>query len=339
MLYKVIIQGKIEFGTQKAYDMAVKMYNQRAENYFKNDVLFQPDEIFIAEELSLSIPRLVKQFYDKSFKNTSALLEYIVQFGVSGEMDIWQLDEGKILHYKHLEPSSDKVAVQQYIKGKNLTNEDGKEEEAIKALNKAIDKYDRHAQAYERRGKVNFKLQKYHDALRDYNKCLKLDPNNPYAYYGKAMVLLQDGNKEETLENLQLAIKKSVALQSIHWNARRNKGKIHLELKQYPEADFELKLFCKRKFTEDNPNFLWKREGHFLYGKVLMGLEQFNDAVNHFESALDLENGNDKIPQAEMLRYRGMAKQKAGQNGYIKDIKDAAELGDKAAAKLLKEIA
>jgi len=339
MLFKIIIQGKIEFGTQKAYDMAVKMYNSRAESYYKNDVLFLPEEIFFPDSLSMSIPRLVKQVYDKSFKNTSALLEYIVQFGLSGEMDIWQLEEGKILHFKHLEPSSDKAAVQQYLRGKNLIKEEGKEEEAITALNKAIEKYDRHAQAYERRGKVNFILKKYHDALRDYNKCLKLDPNNPYAHFGKSMVLLNDKKLEETVESLQSAIKKSVALQPIHWNARRNKGKIHLELGQYPEADFELKLFCKRVFPEDNPNFLWKRQGHFMYGKVLIELERYGEAVEQFEKALDLDAGNDSIPKAELLRHRGMAKQKAGQNGYIKDIKDAAELGDSQAAELLKAIA
>ena len=241
MLYKTIIQGKINFGTQKAYDMAVKMYISRAEKYHKNDVLFLPEEIFFQDELSLFIPRMVKQVYDKSFKNTSALLEYIVQFGLSGELDIWQVDSGKVLHFKHLEPSSDKAAVQQYMKGKRLTSEEGKEEEAMAALNKAIEKYDKHAQAYERRGKVNFILKKYHDALRDYNKCLGLDPNNPYGHYGKAMVMLYEEKLQESIDSFQSAIKKSVALQPIHWNARRNKGKLHLELNQNKEAEFELK--------------------------------------------------------------------------------------------------
>lgn len=336
MLFKTIIQGKIEFGTKKAYDMAVKMYIQRAENYFKNDILFLPAEIFFEEDLSLSIPRLVQQVYGKSFKNTATLLEYIVQFGLSGEMDIWQLEEGKILLYKHLEPSSDKAAVRSYIKGKNLVDEKGKEEEAIKALDKAIEKYDRHAQAYERRGKVNFKLKKNHDALRDYNKCLTLDPDNPYAHYGKALVLLSEGKKEESVLSMQPAIAKSVAHQAIHWKARRNKGKLHLELGEHEKAEFELKLFAKRVFQEDNPNFLYKREGHFMYAKTLVELEKYTEAIEQFNIALELENGHDKIPKAEMIRRRGLAKQMAGHNGYKKDFKDAAELGDKKAAALIK---
>ena len=57
------------------------------------------------------------------------------------------------------------------------------------------------------------------------------------------------------------------------------------------------------------------------------------------ESSLDLEKGNDAVTNAEKLRYRGLAKQKAGQNGFKKDIKEAANLGDAEAAELLKTIA
>lgn len=339
MLLKTIIQGKIEFGTQKAYDMAVKMYELRAEKYFKNDVMFTVDEIFFPDELSMSIPRLVKQVYDKSFKNTSALLEYVVQFGLAGEMDVWQIENGTIKHFKHLEPSSDKAAVQSYLRGKNLVEQDGKEEEAIKALNKAIEKYDRHAQAYERRGKVNFILKKYHDALRDYKKCLAIDPNNPYAFFGKALVLLQEDKKEESLDSFQSAIKKSVALQSIHWKARRVKGKVHLELKQYEKAEFDLKLFANRKFKEDNPNYKRNKEGHFLYGQTLLALDKNLEAIEQFDLALEIEEEKPTVPTSEIMRFRGLAKQKAGKNGYVKDLKDAAEMGDAPAAKLLKELA
>lgn len=339
MLQKTIIQGRIEYGTEKAFNMARKMYVQRAENYYKNDVLFDIDEIFFEDGYFLNVPRFVKQVYAKTLKNTSTLFEYVTQFGVAGEMNIWALEEGKILMYKHLEPDSDKVAVQQYIKGKSLINEKGKEKEAIKALDKAIEKYNRHAQAYERRAKVNFILKKDHDAIRDYNKSIGLDPNNPYAYFGKAEVYIRKNELEEAIACLDLAIKKSVALQAIHWVSRRIKGKLHLKLEQYEKADFELKLFTKRKFGPDNPNLMWRRDAFFDYGLTLLGLEDYAGAVAAFESSLDLEKGNDKIPDAEKLRYRGIAKQKAGQNGFKKDIKEAASLGDKEAVRLLKNIA
>jgi len=339
MLHKTIIQGRIEFGTEKSFEQALKMYGSRMESYYKNDVIFETEEIFFRETLSLEIPRFVKQVYDKSFRNTSALLEYIVQFGLSGELNVWLLDEGKILFFKHFEPQSDKVAVLNYMKGKALVDKKGKEEEAIKALNKAIEKYDRHAQAYERRARVNFILKKNHDALRDYDKSIGLDPNNPYAYFGKGEVHISNKEYPEAVEAFGMAIKKSVALQAIHWKSRRMKGKTHMKLKEFKKAEFELKLFAKRKFDSDNPNFLWKREVFFQYGKTLLELEDFTGAAEAFESSLDLEKGNDRIKNGEKLRYRGIAKKAAGQNGYKKDIKDAADMGDKEAAKMLKAIA
>lgn len=339
MLHKTIIQGTIEFGNEKSFEKAIKMFVSRSEAYYRSDVLFTEDEIFFKDSLSLAIPRFVKQVYDKSYKNTATLLEYIVQFGISGELNLWLLDEGKVLDFRNLEPSSDKVAVQHYIKGKNLVEQEGQEDEAMKALDKAIEKYDRHAQAYERRARVNFILKKDHDALRDYKKSLGIDPNNPYAYFGRATVLLSKEKYQEAIDDLQLAIKKSVALQEIHWKARKLKGKTHLRLKQYSEAEFEFKLFTKRKFNPDSSLNMHRREAFYSFGLVLLAQEKYLEAIEAFETSLDLETGYDKIPNAEKLRMRGLAKQHAGQNGYIKDIKEAAELGDKEAADMLKAIA
>jgi tetratricopeptide (TPR) repeat protein len=315
------------------------MYKTRTENYYKNDVLFEIEEIFFEEDFHLSIPRYVKQVYDKAYKNTAALLEYIVQFGVSGELNMWLLEEGKILHSSKMEPDSDKVAVQSFIRGKNLSDEKGKEEEAIIALNKAIEKYDRHAQAYERRAKVNFMLKREHDAVRDYNKSLGLDPDNPYAYFGLAEVQIRKKEYSEATESLGLAIKKSVALQDIHWQSRKLKGKIHNMLSEYEKAKFELKLFTNRKFPEGHIHNKQKDDAFFDYGITLMELEEYNDAVEAFESALDLDATEGKKVNPKRLRYRGLAKHKAGKNGFKKDIKEAADLGDKEAVLLLKELA
>ena len=339
MLYKTIIQGNIEFGTEKSYEKALKMFVTRTETYYKSDILFEPEEIFFKDSLSVNVPRYVKQVYEKSYKNTAALLEYIVQFGVSGELNTWLLDEGKILDFRNLEPQSDKVAVQQFMKGRSLVEQEGQEDAAIEALNKAIEKYNRHAQAYERRAWVNFLLKKHHDAYRDYKKSLGFDPNNPYAYFGRANVYISQEKFDEALEDLQMAIKKSVALQEIHWKARKLKGKIHLKREEYPQAEFELKLFTKRKFPEGSNMLMYKREGFFEYGMVLLELEKYAEAIEAFEASLDIAEGIDKIPDSKKLRYRGLAKQRAGQNGYIKDIKEAADMGDKEAADMLKAIA
>lgn len=339
MLYKTIIQGKLEFGTEKTYDKVLKMFLYRAENYHKSDILFEPEDIFIKEELALKIPRYVHQVYEKTYRNTAKLLAYCSQFAVSGSLNTWLIDSGKILHHENLEPESDKIAVQQYLKGKSLVREEGKQEEAIKALSAAIEKYNRHAQAYERRAKVNYIMQKYHDAKRDYTKSISYDDAYPYAYYGRAKVLVHEEDYNAAIEDFDKCLKCSVALQEIYWKCRRIKSYCHIQLKEWELAAFDLKLFCNRKFPEGSPLESWKEWAYFHYGTILLELENYTEALEAFENAIVFNNPKNSISDAEKLRYRGIAKQKAGKNGYISDFKEAADLGDNQSAEILRSIA
>lgn len=339
MFYKAIIQGRLEFGREKSYDKVVKMYEYRTETYYRNALIFKQEEVFLPEELALEVPRFVAQVTEKSFKNTADLLHYCAQFAVAGSIRAWLIDEGSILRYEMIEPDSDKAVVQSFIKGRKLVKQKGKEDEAIKALTKAIEKYDRHAQAYERRAKVNFFLKKYHDAKRDYGKCIGIDPSIPTAYYGRAKVHILEENYQAAVDDLENATKKAIALQTVYWKAKRLKAECHIKLKQYDKAAFDLKFFCKRKFTKDDPNFGWKKWGLYHYGKVLLELEEYELALEAFNDALKVENHKVDIDNSEIYRYRGIAKKKAGKKGFIKDIKEAAKMGDKQAKTLLKEFA
>ena len=69
-----------------------------------------------------------------------------------------------------------------------------------------------------------------------------------------------------------------------------------------------------------------------------MELEEFNEALKAFDKAINLPEVADGINEAEILTYRGLAKQKSGKNGYVKDIKDAASKGGKKAKNLLKSL-
>lgn len=335
-LFRVIIQGRLDFGNQKSYDKAKKMYSYRLDNYFKSDALFkEADEIFDDENLTLDIPRFVGQAFEKTFKNTASLLDYCAQFALMGVIKAWQTDSGKVLNYADIEPKSDKSTVQLYQKGKKLSKEAGKEKEAFKELTKAIDKYDQHAQAYERRGNVNLLLKKYADAIRDFNKTIKIDPSNPFAYYGLAKVYIQKEEFQDAIDNLEIVCKKSLALQAIYWKARRLKADCHIKLVQYEKAEFDLKLFTRRPFKKDNPNYGWKRHGHFNYGRTLFELGKFAEAIAEFQSALEFEDGIDNIRLEDIYFYLGSSKKKAGKNGYVSDLKKASEMGNKNAGLVL----
>lgn len=338
-LYKTIIQGKLLFSNSNSFAKALKMYELRVETYYKNDIIFEADDIFDEEKLTMEIPRLVRQLYDKTFKNTVTLIEYCSQFAISGVVDAWLIQDGKISIYKHLEPISDKIAVKEYIKGRELINEKGKEQEAIDALNKAIDKYNNHAMAYERRAKVNFMLKKLHDAKRDYGKSITIDDSNARPFLGRAEVLIHEENWQEAITDLDKAIKLSVALQPIYWHARRLKSICHMNEKEFDKAEFDLKLFTKRSFSEDNPNIHWVPWANYHYAEVLMELEKFDDALVEYEKASADDIGEIKgISKALIIRKRAIAKKELGKNGVLADLKQASELGDKIATKLLKEL-
>jgi tetratricopeptide (TPR) repeat protein len=338
MYLKTIIQGRLEFGTQKSYDKVTKMFLQRIETYYKTDVIFKFEDIFREDDLSMEIPRFVGQVSDKAFRTTTGLLGYCAQFAVAGSIRAWLINEGGIVHFETLEPESDKGAVQSFVKGRKLVKVKGKESEAIEALSQAIEKYDRHAQAYERRAKVNFLMKNYHDALRDYNKCIGIDPTIPTAYYGKAKIHILKSEWKEAIENLDEAIKKSIALQTLYWKSRRLKAECHIQLKEWQKAAFDLKLFTGRAFEVENPNKFWQRWAQFHYGLVLMELEEYPEALKAFDKSLNLPENADGVSEAEILTNRGIAKQKAGKHGYAKDIKDAAAKGGKKAKILLKNL-
>jgi tetratricopeptide (TPR) repeat protein len=337
-LYKTIIQGRLEFGTEKTYNTALTQFQNRAENHHKQELVLKEEEIFNAEQLAIIVPRFVGQSSEKWFKNTVGLLGYCAQFAVAGSLKAWMTNQGKVLHYFPIEPDSEKIVVQTYKKGKSLVKEKGRQEEAIEALNKSIEKYNQHAQAYERRGKVNFILKKYHDAERDYNKSLAIDDMNPHAYYGRAKVFAVTDRPEEAKADFEKALKTSVALQPLYWKSRRLKGFLHFKLGELEKAAFDLKLFSNRKFAPEDSNHIWLKDVSFAYAKVLIQQKEFKLALAAIDKAMTFDDGYKKIPEGEILRFRGIANTGIKKSEAKKDFKAAIEAGDKISEDLLKEL-
>lgn len=335
VFYKSIIQGRLDFGTDKSYEKVTKMFQYRVETYYKNSLIFKYEDIFKDEFLTLEIPRFVGNVTEKSFKNTTDLLNYCAQFAVSGSVRSWLLENGEVLQFYLIEPQSDKGAVQSFLKGKNMIKIAGKTNEAFEELSKAIEKHDRHAMAYERRAKTCVLLKNYSDAIRDFTKSINIDPTMPSAYLGRGRVKMIQQDYQSAIQDFDHAIKKSVALESIHWKARRLKAHCHLKLKEYQPALFELRLFVNRKFAKDDINNEWKRWGWFKYGIALMETENYSEAIDAFNKAESLPEYRDGIKTSEIIFRRGLAKQKAGKSGYLKDLKEAADLGMPEAQALL----
>ncbi|GAB4249223.1 MAG: hypothetical protein Kow0027_12010 [Saprospiraceae bacterium] len=339
--YKVILSGCLEFGTQRSFDQVFKFYEHRTENYYRNDILFKAEEVFDPETFTLNIPRYINnECPEKRWKNTLNLLEYVSQYAVAGDVKAWVIGGGKPVIDRVIEPSGDKSATQAFLEGRELIHKSGMEEEAMKALNKAIDKFERHALAYERRGHINFTLRNFDDALYDFSKSIDINPNHPDAYWGRANTYLVKKEYKSALADLEKAIKTSIPHQPIFWSARRLKGEIHLMLEEYKEAIFELKLVTKRQFKSDDPNAKWQVRAMFNYGKALFEVGEFNEAVKVFDKLLAMEQEGKMIPPKEQqYYYRALAKKNAGEGGYLSDLKEAATLGSEEASAMLESLA
>ena len=337
---KIIFKGSLEFGNEKSYQKVHKMYERRIESYYKKDVLFSEEDLFVEEEACVYLPRVVILSSKKKWKGTVNLLEYLAQFAVAGQMVGWAIENGKILEHVIIEPHSDKMAVKAFRKGRQLVQEEGKEKEAMDALNTAILKYERHAQAYERRGFINYQLKNYNDALYDFTKSINIYQHNPDPYFGRANIYILKGELDKAVQDLDHCIKKSIPLQSIYWKARRIKGECLAKKGDFKGASMEFKLFSVRKFAAGDSNNKWKKYIFTKYGQTLLELGNYKEAVVAFNEAVKLEQAfAEKVLESDPLVYRGIALQKSGKKNYMKDWKQAAKLGSEKAVELIAEFA
>lgn len=260
---KLVFRGRLDFGNQRTYDLVVKHWQTRLENYFRTEVLFKAEQIFVPEELAINVPQQTLMSTEKHWRNTTSLLKEVAQYALAGNVGAWWVQNGQVLAECQIEPNSDKVAVSEYLRGRELVQQGGMEEASI-ALSNAIEKYERHAAAFERRGYVNYKLKNFNDAHYDFSKSISINPVAPEPFYGRGKIHMIKNEWEAAAADFDHAIKKSLAVQPMHWLARLRKGDSLYHAKRYAEAIPELKFFLQRKFQETDPNVRFKSKAEFL---------------------------------------------------------------------------
>ncbi len=334
---KLIFKGRLEFGNQRTYDVASRHWLTRLETCYKADILFKPEQVFIPEEFALVVPQQTLMNSEKHWRSTTALLDEVAQFAVAGHIRAWGVDNGRLLFDLTIEPASDKVAVAEYLRGRELVQQKGMEEEATVALSRAIEKFERHALAYERRGYVNYKLRNFNDALHDFTKSIAINPYNPEPYYGSGKVKTLKNDWEGALADFDQAVKRSLALEPLHWLARLRKGECLFRTKRFAEAAQEMRLFLQRNFNEDDPNYVRRRRATWFLGKALLELNDARAALDAFDKTLEIKAGREFLPDADGLLYRGIAKHQVGKPEFARDLEAAAQMGSEEAERLLAE--
>lgn len=335
--YRIIIAGQLEFGSERVFRQVLDQYIHRMENYYKNDILLKAENIFKEEEMILDIPRTVVTGTERHWLNTLNLLERVVSFSMAGSINLWRLNAGTIMDHQVLEPHSDRTTVQLFNKGRQLVNQAEKEQEALAMMTRVVGRFARHAQAYERRGFVNYRLGNIDDALYDYDKSLKINPSMPESHYGRGLAYASKEDWAKAAEDFDLVTKNSIPHQAIYWMAQVALGDSYLKMGRPADALRVYNMFSKRKQKIASLD-RYDRRVNSTFGKLLAKSGRHNDAVIAFQRALGAE-ADVKAPKEFEIRYHlGLTFQALGKvNPAIeqleiaaKDIPEAAEALEKA---------
>lgn len=317
--YRIIIAGQLEFGSERVFNQVLEQYTHRMEHYYKNDILLKPDEFFKPEDLSLDVPRTVVLGSERHWLNTLNLLERVVSFSIAGSLNLWRLNAGVIMDHHVLEPHSDRTTVQLFNRGRQLVDQDDKEQEALDMMTKVVGRFARHAQAYERRGFVNLRLENTDDAIYDYNKSLSIYASMPESHYGRGIAYSRKGMLEEAAVDFEAVTQNSIPHQAIYWMAQVALGDAWLELGRPADALRIYNMFSKRKQRIASLD-RYDRRVNTTFGKLLVKAGRFGDAIEAFNRALE-GIADEKAPSEAAVRYEmGLAYQAAG-----KPVKAAAE--------------
>ncbi|MBC6992677.1 tetratricopeptide repeat protein [Neolewinella lacunae] len=310
--YRIIIAGQLEFGSERVFRQVFDQYVHRMENYYKGDILLKPEDFFKEQDLILDVPRTVVNGSERHWLNTLNLLERVVSFSIAGSLNLWRLDAGTILDHHLLEPQSDRTTVQLFNQGRQLVNQEDKEEEALAMMTTVVDRFARHAQAYERRGFVNFRLGNLKDALYDYDKSLNIYPAMPESHYGRGLTYSRLEQWEQAAADFEAVTNNSIPHQAIYWMAQVALGDTYLRLGRPADAQRLFNLFSKRKQRIGSLDRYDRRVNYDL-GKLLAKTGRYPDAHAAFELALKAVP-DEKAPSEAKIHYHyGLSLKAAGQ--------------------------
>ena len=195
-----------------------------------------------------------------------------------------------------------------------ITNQQGKLDESLDSLNKAISLDKNFIPAYRNRISLFLKSNKLNEAINDYKNILRVNDSDLNSLINIAILYDKTNNKEEALkfakasvkvnnesemahynlgtiiydkkdtrtyEDAKNAFNKVIDLNSKNYNANIALGNIHFEEEN---IDAAFKYF--KNAIELRPE---SGQAHFKYGNCLNYFERFDEAINSFKKAIELE--------------------------------------------------
>lgn len=291
---KIVVKACLEFGCQKVFDAMMAHFNKRHEMYYKNDTLLKELTYFDETTFSLVIERTTFNYYEKTFKNTVALLNEINSYAVAGFilLNVTEPDKKKVTKFEKIIPNGEKAITYEFNQGVQFLKT-REVEKAIASLSSSLEKYENNFQALERRAYAYLLQERFEDAHMDLAKSLKLR-KSPEAFYTLAELKMAEGAYAEAAVCLQDAIDNALPYQPIFWTSRRLKGICHYKIGEFEAATTELRYFTKRDYTVDDPNFALRADAWHAFAKSLEKIGDKKNAELALSKATDLNTIDSK---------------------------------------------
>lgn len=178
------------------------------------------------------------------------------------------------------EPLVDPQSIEQLVKRGEHHFESGRMDQALEDFTKVLRKDPQHAYAMSSRGWVFYHKEDYETAVAEFGDAIAADKTMLYAYRGRAMVELDNGEFERAIADLTHAIRNATDKEELaeFYNER---GVAHSRVE-----DFEKALRDFDRSIDADPTYSW---GHANRGHMLTELGDYTDAIDALKRAVELE--------------------------------------------------
>lgn len=174
--------------------------------------------------------------------------------------------------------------IELYLIAKDLSDK-GKNSEAIEVYSKIIQLDGDQLKALKSRAKLYYENFNFLKSVEDYNRIIKIDPNDPEVYHEKANSLFQIGGRE--IESIEF-YNKAISIDPYNFRAYNNRGRTLIALKRIDEAmkdfDFVIGMTTSQISTSSE-----KERLYYLRGWAKMKKEEFDKAIDDFNKALEID--------------------------------------------------
>ena len=226
----------------------------------------------------------------------------------------------KVSQEKYVKAVNELNAMDWFNKGYVLKNSEKKNQDAIKAFDKAIEIDPNYAKAYAGRAAIYNDWRQFQQALRESEQAIKLDPNLPWGFNCRGVAHTGMLNYQEAIQDFN----KAMELEPKYAWPYSNRSSAYYHLKNFPQAlaDANKAIALAPKL----PN------AYFNRGRALAALNKYQDAIEDFDKATKL----DPLFSWSFL-HRGYAFLKLDKTEQaLADFKRAANLGNGEAQRYLK---